>query len=300
MTEIREGRGCIHPDHKLPHVWLDLRHIPEHVHKTRIQEVCGFFCKFVGVEPQSELCPVTPTAHYQMGGAPTNEFGEVQKDARQIVPGLYACGEFAAASLHGHNRLGTNSLLELITMGKVVGETVAAYLHDAEDPGDVPQDAGQHVFGQFSRYLESKGKERYAEIRDALRVLMTEKVGVFRNEKGLAEAIEELKELKERAAHMELSGKSLVMNQESLQFWELDHLIDVSMVIAESALARKESRGAHCREDYPERSPEFQYHTLAYMTEYGNVTLGRRPVDMSIFEARGEHCEKFGIIERKY
>ena len=162
------------------------------------------------------------------------------------------------------------------------------------------QPAGEHVFAQFSRYLESEGKERYAEIRDALRVLMTERVGVFRNEKGLAEAIEELKELKERAAHMKLSGKSLVMNQEPLQFWELSHLLDVSMVIAQSALARKESRGAHYREDYPERSSEFQYHTLAYMTDYGKVTFGRRPVDMSIFEARGEHYERFGIIERKY
>jgi succinate dehydrogenase/fumarate reductase flavoprotein subunit len=185
-------------------------------------------------------------------------------------------------------------------MGKVVGERVAAYLHDAQDPGDVPQDGGQHVFGQFSRYLESQGKERYAEIRDALCVLMTEKVGVFRKEKGLAEAIEELKELKERGAHMRLSSKSLVMNQEPLQFWELNHLLDVSMVIAYCALDRKESRGAHYREDYPERSPEFQYHTLAYMTEYGKVTLGRRPIDMSIFETRGEHYEKFDIIERKY
>jgi len=235
-----------------------------------------------------------------MGGAPTNEFGEVQRDAEQIVPGLYACGEFAAASLHGHNRLGTNSLLELITMGKVVGERVAVYLDDAEDPGDVPQDAGQHVLGRFSQYLESEGKERYAEIRDALRVLMTGKVGVFRNEKGLTEAIEELKGLKERAAHMKLSSKSLAMNQESVQFLELDHLLDVSMIIAQCALARKESRGGHYREDYPNRSPEFHYHTLAYMTEYGNVTLGRRPIDMSIFEARGEHYERFGIIERKY
>jgi len=300
MTEIREGRGCIHPDHKLPHVWLDLRHIPEYIHNTRIQEVCRFFCKFVGVEPQKELCPVTPTAHYQMGGAPTNEFGEVQKDAQQIVLGLYACGEFAAASLHGHNRLGTNSLLELITMGKVVGERVSAYLDDAEYPGDLPQDAGHHVFGQFSDYLESQGNERYGRIRDALRVLMTEKVGVFRNEQTLREAIEKLRELKERAGEIELNSKSLVMNQALLQFWELHHLLDVSMVIASGALARRESRGAHYREDYPERSPEFQYHTLAYMTEFGDVTLGRRPIDMSIFEARGEHFEKFGVIERKY
>ena len=300
MTEVREGRGCMHPDHKLPHVWLDLRHLPDYVHKTRIQEVSGFFSKFVGVQPKSELCPVAPTAHYQMGGAPTNEFGEVQKDAEQIVPGLYACGEFAAASLHGYNRLGTNSLLELITMGKVVGERVADYIQDAADPGDVPQDGGKHVFGRFSRYLEAQGEERHAKIRNALRILMTEKVGVFRTESGLTEAIEELKELKERARQMELSSKSRVMNQELLQCFELDHLLDVSMVIAHGALDRRESRGAHNREDCPERNPEFHYHTLAYMTKYGAVTLGRRPVDMSIFEARGEHYEKFGIIGRQY
>jgi succinate dehydrogenase / fumarate reductase flavoprotein subunit len=300
LTEIREGRGLIHPDYKLSHVWLDLRHLPEHVHKTKIQEVSGFFRKFVGVDPQYDLCPVTPTAHYQMGGAPTNEFGEVCKDPRQIVPGLYACGEFAAASLHGHNRLGTNSLLELITMGKVVGERVVDYIDEAENPGDLPEDTGSHVFAQFSQYLGAQGQEHYAEVRDALRVLMMDKVGVFRNEKGLTEAVEELKTLKDRAKNIRLSSKSLVMNQDLIQLWELHHLLDVSVVIARSALARKESRGAHCREDYPERSPNFQYHTLAYMTEYGDVKLDKRPIDMSIFEAKGEHYEKFGIIERKY
>ena len=300
LTEIREGRGLVHPDHKLPHVWLDLRHLPEHVHKTKIQEVSGFFRKFVGVDPQHELCPVTPTAHYQMGGAPTNEFGEVCKDRQQIVPGLYACGEFAAASLHGHNRLGTNSLLELITMGKVVGKRVTAYIDEADDPGDLPEDTGNLIFGQFSGYLEAQGEERYAEVRDALRVLMMDKVGVFRDEKGLTEAIEGLKELKERTTKIKLSSRSLIMNQDLIQLWELDHLLDVSMVIAQSALARKESRGGHCREDYPERSPDFHYHTLACMKEYGDVRLDERPIDMSLFEAKGEHYEKFGIIERKY
>jgi succinate dehydrogenase / fumarate reductase flavoprotein subunit len=185
-------------------------------------------------------------------------------------------------------------------MGKVVGERVTAYLDNAEGPGDLSPDAGKHVFGRFSRYLEAEGEERCAEIRDTLRVLMTEKVGVFRTESGLTEAIEELKELKERAGQMQLSSKSLIMNQELLRFFELDHLLDVSMVIAHGALDRRESRGAHYREDYPERIPEFYYHTLAYMTQYGEVKLGTRPVDMSIFEARGEHYEKFGIIERQY
>jgi succinate dehydrogenase / fumarate reductase flavoprotein subunit len=129
---------------------------------------------------------------------------------------------------------------------------------------------------------------------------MMDKVGVFRHEKGLTEAIDEIKELKDRAGHLALSSKSLIMNMELIQFWELDHLLDVSMVIAQSALARKESRGAHYREDYPERSPEFHYHTLACMTEHGKVTLHKRPIDMSLYEAKGEHYERFGIIERKY
>jgi succinate dehydrogenase / fumarate reductase flavoprotein subunit len=235
-----------------------------------------------------------------MGGAPTNEFGELCKDPHEIVPGLYACGEFAAASLHGHNRLGTNSLLELITMGKVVGKRVADYIQEAEEPGDLPEDGGQHIFAQFAAYLEARGQERYSRIRDAMRVLMMDKVGVFRNEEGLTTAIEGIKALKDRAKNIELAGRSLVMNQDLIQRWELDHLLDVSMVIAQSALARKESRGGHCREDYPERDPDFHYHTLAYMTTFGEVTMDRRPIDMSIFEAKGEHYEKFGMIERKY
>jgi succinate dehydrogenase / fumarate reductase flavoprotein subunit len=185
-------------------------------------------------------------------------------------------------------------------MGKAVGARVSAYLDVAEDPGDVPREAGQHVFSQFSRYLEASGSERYATIRNALKELMTAKVGVFRNEEGLQQAIEELKALKERSRGLALSNRSLVVNQELLRFWELDHFLDISMVIACGALARKESRGGHCREDYPSRSLEFQYHTLAHMTEFGKVTLGKRPIDMSLFEAHGEHYEKFDIIERKY
>ena len=301
MKEILEGRGCIHPDHKLPHVWLDLKHIPEHVHRTKIQEVCGFFKKFVHVDPRCELCPVTPTAHYQMGGAPTNAFGELQRNTMDTVPGLYACGEFASASLHGHNRLGTNSLLELITMGNVVGERVAEYLSEAIPPPlRPPDDAGARVFSQFSAYFAGKGKESYARIRNELRQTMMENVGVFRTAEGLNTAINRLMELKFRAGQMPMHSRSLTMNQELVQFWELNHLLDVSMVMAQCALARKESRGAHYREDFPQRDSAFHYHTLACMTEYGKVTLDRRPIDMSIHEARGAHAEKFGIIERKY
>jgi len=300
ITEFREGRGLFHEGHKAHHVWLDLRHLPKEVHEKKIQEVSSFFKRFVGVDPEKDLCPVTPTAHYQMGGIPTNEFGEVQKDAQAIVPGLFACGEVAAASLHGLNRLGTNSLLELITMGRVIGEKVVEHLKDAPEPEGPPSDAGHIVFDQFSTYLASQGIESFAKIRDTLRNLMMEKVGIFRTEKHLLEAIEKLKELREKAKHIPIGTTSLKANQNLWQIWELNNLIAASMVITHGALARKESRGAHFREDYPERSAEFDYHTFAYMPEFDKITFGKRPIDMSMFEAKGEHFELFDYIERKY
>ena len=300
ITEFREGRGLFHEGHKAHHVWLDLRHLPKEVHEKKIQEVSSFFKRFVGVDPEKDLCPVTPTAHYQMGGIPTNEFGEVQKDPQAIVPGLFACGEAAAASLHGLNRLGTNSLLELITMGRVIGDKVVEHLKDAPEPEGPPSDAGHIVFDQFSTYLASQGTESFAKIRDTLQNLMMEKVGIFRTEKHLLKAIEKLKELREKAKHIPIGTTSLKANQNLWQIWELNNLITVSMVIAHGALARKESRGAHFREDYPERSAEFDYHTFVYMPEFDKITFGKRPIDMSIFEAKGEHFELFDYIERKY
>lgn len=300
IQEFREGRGLFHEGHKAHHVWLDLRHLPKEVHEKKIQEVCSFFKRFVGVDPEYDLCPVTPTTHYQMGGIPTNEFGEVQSDTQAIVPGLFACGEAAAASLHGLNRLGTNSLLELITMGRVTGERVVKYLKDAKKPEGLPPDAGHTIFEQFSTYLNSQGKENYAQIRDTLRNLMMERVGIFRTEKHLLEAIENLKELKKKAAHIPIGTTSLQANQNLWQIWELNNMIDVSVVIAQGALARKESRGAHFREDYPERSDEFNYHTLVFMPEFNKITFGKRPIDMSIFEDKGDHYELFDYIKREY
>jgi succinate dehydrogenase / fumarate reductase, flavoprotein subunit len=300
MQEIREGRGLYHEGHRAQHVWLDLRHLPKEVHEKKLQEVCSFFKRFVGVDPQKDLCPVAPTAHYQMGGIPTNEFGEVQRDPNAIVPGLFACGEVAAASLHGLNRLGTNSMLELITMGSVTGDHVVAYLRDSEEPQGLPPDAGHSVFDQFSAYINSQGSESYAQIRDSLRTLMQEKAGIFRAEKPLLEAIEQLKDLKEKATRIPPGTASIRANQNLWQVWELNNLITVSMTIAQGALARKESRGGHYREDYPVRSDEFNYHTLVYMPRFGEIAFDKRPIDMSLFEAKGEHSELFDYIERKY
>ncbi len=297
-TEIREGRGALNPDHKLEHVWIDLRHLSEYIHDVQIPEVTSFFRKFVNLDPKKELCPVRPSNHYQMGGIPTNELGEVGKGPEGEIPGLFAVGECAAASFHGFNRLGTNSLLELITMGKFAGERAIDYLGDADV--ELPSDAGEKSFSQFSAFMEGQGKDNFGQIRREMQSLMTEKVGVFRTESGLHEAIEMLKALKERADKTHLSSPTLTMNQELIQCWELDNLLAVSMVTAKAALDRRESRGGHYREDFPERKDEFNYHTLASMKAFGEVDFDKRAIDMSLYEAKGEHFEKFGMIERKY
>jgi succinate dehydrogenase / fumarate reductase flavoprotein subunit len=297
-TEIREGRGALNPDHKLEHVWIDLRHLSEYIHDVQIPEVTSFFRKFVNLDPKKDLCPVRPSNHYQMGGIPSNELGEVGKDSDGVVPGLFAVGECAAASFHGFNRLGTNSLLELITMGKFAGERAIDYLGDADV--EPPSDTGEKSFSQFSAFVEGQGKDNFGEIRKEMQSLMTEKVGVFRTEPGLHEAIDALKALKERADKTPLSSPTLTMNQELIQRWELDNLLVVSMVTAQAALNRRESRGGHYREDFPERKDEFDYHTLASMKAFGEVNFDKRAIDMSLYEAKGEHYEKFGMIERKY
>jgi len=153
---------------------------------------------------------------------------------------------------------------------------------------------------KFNRYLEASGKSSTGQIRESLRSLMTEQVGVFRTEEGMAGALERIKELKNEAESISLTTKSLKMNQELVQRWELDNLLDVAMVMCESALNRKESRGAHFRIDYDERKDEYNYHTLISMPEFGAAELGKREVDMSIFEAGGPDKERFGLIQRKY
>jgi succinate dehydrogenase / fumarate reductase flavoprotein subunit len=297
-TEIQEGRGVMNPDHHVEHVWIDLKHLSDHVHEVEIPEVTSFFKKFVNIDPKRELCPVRPSNHYQMGGIPTNEFGEVQNAAGETIPGLYAVGECAAASFHGFNRLGTNSILELITMGRFAGQQIVESLADKLPV--LPVDAGEKSFALFSAYLAQTGKENLEQIREESRALMTEKVGVFRSEAGLSDAVETLKALKERAAKASLTCKSLKMNPELILRWELDNLLSISLVTAVCALSRRESRGGHARKDFPERKDDFNYHTLASMTESAQIDLGKRAVDMSIFESKCEHCEKFGIIKRTY
>jgi succinate dehydrogenase / fumarate reductase flavoprotein subunit len=297
-SEIREGRGILNPDHDIPHVWIDLRHLPDEVHQKQIPEVTSFFKRYVNLDPKKELCPVRPSNHYHMGGIPTNEFGEVEDGRQNVVAGLYAVGECAAASYHGFNRLGTNSILELIAMGKLVAERIIGFIKEAPAPNAEVTDT--RFQEKFRGYLEATGTDSIGEIRNQLRTVMTEQVSVFRTEQGILEAMETLRELKVRAERTSLVGKGGQMNQELVQRWELDNLLSVAMTICQAALAREESRGAHFRDDYPDRRDTYNYHTLVTMDRFDTVELGRREIDMSLFQAGGEHHEKFDFIERKY
>jgi len=263
-----------------------------------LKEVASFFKTYANLDSRTQLCPVRPSNHYHMGGIPTNEHGEVHTSANTVVPGLFAVGECACASLHGFNRLGTNSLLELLVMGRYSGERVLTHLKEKQVPAQ--KGAGEATLALFTSYLETQGRESVGQIRQEMREVMTRKVGVFRIEEGMQEAIASLISFKRRASRVAISTKDMRMNQELLERWELDNLLDNAMTIAQGALMRKESRGAHFREDYPERSDEFQYHTLVSMTEFGKVSFGKRLIDMSLYESKGDDYEQFKIMPRKY
>lgn len=297
-NEIREGRGAYSSDHSVEHVWIDLRHLPEAVHKTQIPEVTSFFKRYVNIDPQKELCPVRPSCHYHMGGIATNEFGEVQSIDHTTVPGLFAIGECAAASFHGFNRLGTNSILELITMGKFAADRILPIL-DGRCP-DTSDQGRDDALARFQGYLEATGAENSGIIKASMRKLMTANLSVFRTERGILAALEELKALDRRKQGIPITGKALPMNPELLLRWELDNLLALARIITEAALQRKESRGAHYRDDYPERRDAYNHHTLASVNAAGEVVLRKRDVDMSIFDAQKDNYKKFGLIQRKY
>jgi succinate dehydrogenase / fumarate reductase flavoprotein subunit len=183
-------------------------------------------------------------------------------------------------------------------MGKFVGNRVLSYLNHIPEGSTATVDFIS--FDRFSRYFEARGKNKIGQIRTAMKELMTENVGVFRTEEGLSKTIDTLKELKDRADQTTLACRSLRMNQELLQRWELDNLLTVSMAISQAALDRRESRGAHFRDDFPERDDAFNHHTIVIMESFEKVEIKKREIDMSIFKAKDQHFEKFDFIERAY
>jgi succinate dehydrogenase / fumarate reductase flavoprotein subunit len=266
QTEINQGRGIEGKEY----VHLDLRHIGKERILERLPQVYELALNYLKVDALVEPVPIQPTAHYSMGGIPANIETEVIKDARgTVVKGLYTAGEASCLSLHGANRLGTNSLQDAATFGRIAGINISQFIEEngCENLPANPLDAAQR---KISRLMEGSGNERYAPIREKLQENMTRYAGVFRNEEDMLKLKKVIKELQERFRNVVIDDRSRVFNLDLIEAFETGNLLSFSEVIVEGAIARKESRGAHYRSDYPKRDDEkLLKHTLAWKTDKG-------------------------------
>jgi succinate dehydrogenase / fumarate reductase flavoprotein subunit len=253
---------------------------------NKLPDIIDFCQTYMGVDPVTQPMPVQPTAHYGMGGIPTNARGEVLIDEKNsIMPGLYAAGETACVSVHGANRLGTNSLLDIVVFGREAGKRAAEYANGV-DYISLPKDVTGFVDQQLEALRDGDGSEKVADIRREMQEVMFEHVGVFRVDEGMKAAVEKIGELKERFKRVRVDDQGRIFNTDVLEAWELGCLLDLAEVTAVSALERKESRGAHAREDYDKRDDKkWMRHTLAWQTPKG-VKLSYKPVTVTRFEPK--------------
>ncbi|MER7708357.1 succinate dehydrogenase flavoprotein subunit [Kitasatospora sp. NPDC097605] len=290
-TEIREGRGC-GPDGD--HVYLDLTHLPPEQLDAKLPDITEFARTYLGIEPYTDPIPIQPTAHYAMGGIPTNVEGEVLRNNTDVVPGLYAAGEVACVSVHGANRLGTNSLLDINVFGRRAGIAAAGFA-EANEFVPLPENPEQLVQNMVDGLREATGTESVAQIRKELQESMDTNAMVYRTGATLKQAVEDVAALKERYKNVSIQDKGFRYNTDLLEAIELGNLLDLAEVLAVSALAREESRGGHYREDFPTRDDvKFMQHTMAYqeVAEDGStsIRLDYKPVVQTRYQP----------MERKY
>jgi len=285
--EIQEGRGIDGDDY----VYLDLRHLGSEVLEEKLPDVTFFAETYLDVNPAEEPIPVQPTCHYAMGGIPTNPDGQVVHDPDNTpVAGLYAAGECACVSVHGANRLGTNSLLDLIVFGRRAGRHAAQFVQERPF-SELPENPDENLRSRIRSIKASEGDESILEIRNELQEKMMDLVSVFRSEETLTTMQEILDDLQERYQHISITDKGDFFNTDLMDAIELGYLLDFSAAIVTSALAREESRGAHYREDYQERDDEnWLKHSLAYLQSDGTIDMKYKPVTITKFEPK----------ERKY
>jgi succinate dehydrogenase / fumarate reductase, flavoprotein subunit len=290
-TEIKEGRGC-GPD--ADHLMLKLDHLGSEVIMQRLPGIREIAIKFANADPIKESIPVVPTVHYQMGGIPTNFLGQVVANRggnpEAVVPGFYAVGECACVSVHGANRLGTNSLLDLVVFGKAGGEQMVKDIRAmGEAHKELPVDAAERARARLARLDSATSGERVAEVSSALRRAMQTHCGVFRFPDDLAKGVEQVKQVAARAARTFIGDRSKVFNTARVEALELDNLVETALSTIVSAEARRESRGAQARADFPERDDRnWLKHTLWYKEgnrlEYKPVHL--KPISIESFEPK--------------
>jgi succinate dehydrogenase / fumarate reductase flavoprotein subunit len=290
-NEVREGRG-VGPEQA--YVLLDLTHLPKEQIDAKLPDITEFARTYLGVEPYDEPIPVFPTAHYAMGGIPTNIDAEVLQNNTDIVPGLYAAGEVACVSVHGANRLGTNSLLDINVFGRRAGIAAAVFAATVRHM-DLPDAPEAYVVSLVEGMRSNEGTERVARIRAELQATMDLNAQVYRTESSLKQAEVDIAGLKERYRHVAVMDKGRRFNTDLLEAIELGFLLDLAEVLVVSARARNESRGGHFREDYPSRDDvNFLRHTMAYReTDSAGrlaIRLDYKPVVMTRYQP----------MERKY
>ena len=285
-NEVREGRGA--GPHK-DYVLLDLTHLPPEVIDEKLPDITEFARTYLGVEPYTEPVPVFPTAHYAMGGIPTNVEAEVLRDNKTVVPGLYAAGECACVSVHGANRLGTNSLLDINVFGRRAGIAAVAYAKKASFV-PVPADAAQATISIIDKVRNSKGNEKVAVLRKELQETMDKNAQVYRTEESLNEALAKIEELRRRYEFISIQDKGQTFNTDLLEAIELGFLLDLAEVLAFTARERRESRGGHFREDFEKRDDDkFMVHSMAYKNE-DKIKVDWKPVTITNYQP----------MERKY
>ncbi len=294
VQEVAEGRGA--GPHK-DYVYLDCTHLGAEVLETKLPDITEFARTYLGVDPVVEPVPVMPTAHYAMGGIPTNVRAEVLSDNDTVVPGLYAAGECACVSVHGSNRLGTNSLLDINVFGKRAGNNAVEYVQNV-DFTPLPENPAAFVQELVENARNSNGTERLSTIRKELQEHMDRNAQVFRTDESLAEVTETIHNLRDRYRNIAVQDKGRRFNTDLLEAIELGFLLDLAEVVVYSARNRKESRGGHMRDDFPKRDDEnYMKHTMAYLTgdplssdAADHITLGWKPVTITRYQP----------MERKY
>jgi succinate dehydrogenase / fumarate reductase flavoprotein subunit len=253
---------------------------------AKLPDIIDFCRVYLGVDPLTQMMPIQPTAHYTMGGIPTNKYGEVVIDSHNTVfPGLFAAGECACVSVHGANRLGTNSLLDLVVFGKHAGLRAAEYAKQ-NDYEKLPENAQVFSKSQFDALRNGSGKENAFDISTEMKKVMFNDVGIYRSGSIMESALDNILELKERYKHIHVADTGKIFNTELLNAWELGNMLDVAELVTVCALNRTESRGGHTREDYPERDDtNWLKHTLA-CKEDGKIRIDYKPVVITSFQPK--------------
>jgi succinate dehydrogenase / fumarate reductase flavoprotein subunit len=286
VTEIRSGRGVLAEPAQDDYVHLDATHLGRDVLQKKLPDITDFCRTYLDLDPAEKPIPVQPTAHYAMGGIPTDLDGRVIADGQGgVYEGLYAAGECACVSVHGANRLGTNSLVDLIVFGRRAGRHMSEFVNQVY-LGTLPPDAAHGAEEILGRLSNQRGSEQAEKIRASMKAIMMDAVGIYRHGDEMAGAVDQLQSLRQATEQVRVGDTSRAYNTDILELLELQNLLDLSIVTAACANNRMESRGAHAREDCPKRDDEtYLKHTLGWLDD-GSVRLGAKSVDLSIWEPK--------------